>query len=113
MKAGYLATALLLTAIPVGAALADSAGDLAVTKHCTACHDPEVETIGPPFRYIARQYKGMPNAKLAIARIIQTGSSGTTQAYHWSALKMPPPDVRVPVNPAEAAILADYVLSFQ
>ncbi len=82
---------------------------LAWDKQCFICHDGKSELmIGPPFRDIARRYKGVSNAKTTLAEVIQSGTEG-----HWAASKMPAASGRVPVSKEEAEVLAEYVLSFE
>jgi cytochrome c len=82
---------------------------LAEVKQCFICHDGKSQLmIGPPFRDIARRYKGAPNAKATLTEAIQFGSEG-----RWAASKMPAASDRVPVSKEEAEVLAEYVLSFE
>ena len=85
---------------------------LAGAKQCFICHDDKSEMmIGPPFRDIARRYKGVSNAKAMLVEVIQSGTDGA--AHHWAASKMPAASARVPVSKEEAEVLAEYVLSFE
>ena len=82
---------------------------LAGDKQCFICHDGKSDfMIGPPFRDIARRYKGVSDAKTKLAGVIQSGTEG-----HWAASKMPAASERVPVSKEEAEVLAEYVLSFK
>ena len=81
---------------------------LAAVKQCFICHDGKSQSmIGPPFRDIARRYKGVSNAKAVLAESIQYGSEG-----RWAASKMPAASDRVPLSREEAEVLAEYVLRF-
>jgi len=81
---------------------------LAGAKQCFICHDGKLEMmIGPPFKDIARRYKGVSNAKATVVEVIQSGTQG-----HWAASKMPDASRRVAVSKEEAEVLAEYVLSF-
>ena len=53
------------------------------------------------------------NAKSMLASVIEGGSDSAPATYHFSHIKMPPAEARVPVTKAEAGVLADYVLSFK
>jgi hypothetical protein len=48
-----------------------------------------------------------------LASVIEGGSDSAPATYHFSHIKMPPAEARVPVTKAEAGVLADYVLSFK
>jgi cytochrome c len=92
-----------------GPAMGGDSFALAGTKQCFICHDATSEwMIGPPFRSIARRYKGSSDAKTKLAEVIQSGTEG-----HWAASKMPAASARAPVSKEEAAVLAEYVLSFE
>ena len=73
---------------------------LAETRGCTACHDPEVKLVGPPFRDIAQRYT---SADEVIGSIIN-GSEGK-----WDVVPMPPQNL----DEAEARKLAQWVLGHQ
>jgi cytochrome c len=107
----------MVSCIPMFAAAADapaSAGKaLAAAKHCDVCHDTTTPKVGPAFRDVARRYAGLSNGREMIVRIIRAGSGSPSAIYHWGSSTMPPDTVRVPVNDAEAGVLADYVLSFK
>lgn len=84
---------------------------LAGAKQCFICHDGKSEIrsmIGPPFRDVARRYKGVSNAKSMLAEVIQYGTEG-----RWAAGKMPAATQQVSVSKEEAEILAEFVLSFE
>ena len=84
---------------------------LAGAKQCFICHDGKSEVrsmIGPPFRDIARRYKGVSNAKSMFVEAIQYGTEG-----RWAAGKMPAATQQVPVSTEEAEVLAEFVLSFE
>ena len=106
---------LALAASTAGAADAPamSPKDLASAKHCDVCHDTQMPKVGPPFREVARRYAGLNNAQGMLARIIRTGSGSPSAVFHWGSSQMQPDSVRVPVSDAEAAVLANYVLSFR
>ncbi|HTN50179.1 MAG TPA: c-type cytochrome [Burkholderiaceae bacterium] len=108
MKTTMFALMLCAAAIATPAIGADPVA-LAGDKQCFVCHDGKLTLmIGPPFRDIARRYKGVSNAKSTLAEAIQSGSEG-----RWAASKMPPASDRVPVSKEEAEVLAEYVLSFE
>ena len=108
MKRTMIVLMLCAGAVTSPAMGADPAA-LAGAKQCFVCHAGKSELmIGPPFRDIARRYKGVSNAKTMLAEVIQSGTEG-----HWAASKMPAASARVPVSNEEAEVLAEYVLSFE
>ena len=100
---------MLCAGVLAGPAMGADPVALAGDKQCFICHDGKSEMmIGPPFRDIARRYKGVSNAKAMLAEVIQSGTEG-----RWAASKMPAASARVPVSKEEAEQLAEYVLSFE
>jgi cytochrome c len=95
-----------------GGAMADDVAQLAKAKGCFGCHDAKLAAVGPSFSDIARRFSGLRNAKMMLARVIETGSVPGT--YHWAEdTKMPAGAARAPVSKDEAEKLAAYVLSFK
>jgi cytochrome c len=84
---------------------------LAEQKHCFVCHDVANDKFAPSFRDIARRFGGLRNARQMLVYVVQGGTDSAAIGYHWGRSKMPPSQVRVPVDQAEAEILVDYVLS--
>ncbi len=81
---------------PVGAALAKDKG-------CFRCHDGVRHFVGPAFTQVADRYRDDATAAERLAGRIRQGSVG-----EWGRVIMP----RQPqVTAADAAVLADWVLS--
>lgn len=102
-------TLMLCAGALTGPALGADPVALAGAKQCFICHDGTSEIrsmIGPPFKDIARRYKGVNNATTVLAEVIQSGTEG-----HWAASKMPPASARVAVSKEESEVLAEFVLS--
>ncbi len=51
-----------------------SATDLLKESRCTKCHATTIERIGPPFRDIARKYKGKTDAEATITKHVTVAS---------------------------------------
>ena len=110
-----------MTAMIAGLALlatpaqGESIQALLKAKDCLVCHDVEKDGIGPSFRHIAMSFAGFQNARLMLIDIVHTGTGpGSAETpYHWGSTRMPPEDVRVPVDDVEAARLVDYILSLK
>ena len=107
-----IVAALALLASP---AYGDSIQALLKAKDCLVCHDAKQDRIGPSFRHIAMSFAGFQNGRLMLINIIHsgTGPGSGDIFYHWGSTRMPPEDVRVPVDDAEAARLVDYILSLK
>jgi cytochrome c len=76
---------------------------LAAERSCLRCHDPVRRYVGPSFTEIAARYRQDAAAPARLAAKIQHGSVG-----EWGRVIMP----RQPqVSPADAAVLARWVLS--
>ena len=73
-------------------------------KNCLACHSVKEKIVGPAFKDVAAKYAGQAAASAMLAEKIQKGGSGT-----WGQIPMPPNDE----TPAEAKILADWVLTLK
>ncbi len=101
-----------LIAVAVGAALAvalsapvraDEAGEkLAKDKGCTACHTLDKKLVGPPYKDVAKKYKGDAGAAAKLAEKVIKGGQGV-----WGPIPMPPNKV----NEDEAKKLVAYVLA--
>ncbi len=107
-----IALVFLLLSAP---AHAGSVQALLKAKDCLVCHDNGKDRIGPSFRHIAMSFAGFQNARFMLIDIIHTGTgpgSGDI-SYHWGSARMPPEDVRVPVDDAEAGKMVDYILGLK
>ena len=84
-------------------ALADDAGEkLAKDKGCTACHGIDKKLVGPPYKDVAKKYKGDAAAPAKLAEKVVKGGSGV-----WGPIPMPPNKV----TDDEAKKLVAWVLS--
>lgn len=91
--------------IAAGAAFADA-------KECTVCHDVRTDKVGPAFQRVARRFNGVPDGREKLLEVVQAGTKSSS-VWHWGSVKMPTDAARVPVNPDEAELLVDYVLSLE
>jgi len=73
------ATAMLVSP----AAMADEA--LVKAKGCTACHANEKKLVGPPYKEVAKKYKGDAGAAAKLAEKVVKGGQGV-----WGPIPMPP-----------------------
>lgn len=84
-------------------------------KGCLTCHDIEKSKIGPPYRVIAKEYKGKKNAVEILARSITSGSVGKWQGLASKygikvrAFYMP----KQAVTKEEAKKIAEWILSLE
>lgn len=76
---------------------------LAQESKCLACHQVDARRVGPPFQAVAERFAGQPQAQVYLANVIRNGGRG-----QWGAIPMP---AQTHVNPAQAAALADWILS--
>lgn len=105
----------LIVALFAAPASGETVQALLEAKDCMVCHDAKTDRIGPSFRHIAMSFAGFQNARLMLIDIIHTGTGpGAGEiTYHWGSTRMPPEDVRVPVDDVEAARMVDYILSLK
>lgn len=82
---------------------AATGADLAKKKACLGCHMVDRKLIGPAFKDVAAKYGGQADGAAVVVGSIRNGSKGK-----WGAIPMPP---NVSVNNADAALLADWILS--
>src|SRR5512141_256256 len=76
---------------------------LATDKGCTACHAVDKKVIGPPYKDVAKKYKGDAQAPDMLATKVLKGGQGV-----WGPIPMPPNDK---ITPDEAKKLVAWVLS--
>ncbi|QGZ60858.1 c-type cytochrome [Paraburkholderia acidisoli] len=89
-----------------GAANAASSGlALAQQQNCMSCHSVTRTFMGPAFHDVAAKYAGKPEAQSYLTRKILEGSTGV-----WGMVPMP---ANTQLNPAQAALLASWVLSLK
>jgi cytochrome c551/c552 len=110
-------TGILLSAAGIFPSQSFSASEdpaaLARAKGCFTCHAMK-KGVGPApsFANVARRHRGQANAQLLLADKIQYGGGQTPPRMgHWGAEAMPPSAARVPVDEADAKVLAAWVLS--
>lgn len=120
---GCLPAMLVATAAWPAISFAQQNGDmsrLARDSGCYICHSVEarapareVLTEGPPFREIAKRYKGQPAAAERLTRTILQGSVPDSTDRHWegriSGHAMPSNTVEI--SAPEARQLAQWILS--
>ena len=90
------ATAMLVSP----AAMADEA--LVKAKGCTACHANEKKLVGPPYKEVAKKYKGDAGAAAKLAEKVVKGGQGV-----WGPIPMPPNKV----TDDEAKKMVAYILA--
>jgi len=111
----------LLALVSVGVVVAGaSAGDVAkeVSKlakeyGCAGCHAVDSVKAGPPFRVIAKEYKGKPNAKETLVKSILGGSMMKWQAKakkYKIKIKMAYMPAQHGVNKEKAEKIVDLIL---
>lgn len=88
------------TALPSGASPA-----LARDKRCLNCHAIDRKLVGPAFKEVARRYSGQTDAPARLADKIIKGGGGA-----WGPVPMA---ANPQVSPAEARLLATWVLSIR
>ncbi|WP_234087720.1 c-type cytochrome [Azonexus sp. R2A61] len=76
--------------------------ELAKSKNCMTCHNPERKIVGPSYKEITAKRGADKGAVAALAGKIKNGSKN-----EWGAVPMPPNAV----SDAEATTLAKWVLS--
>ena len=85
------------------------------SKGCFSCHDVDKSKIGPPYKVVAREYKGKPDAVKTLVQSITGGSVGKWQGLakkygvRIGAFYMP----RQPVSKEEAEKIAKWILSLE
>ncbi|MGZ9031359.1 MAG: c-type cytochrome [Burkholderiaceae bacterium] len=99
-----LVTIAVLTALTATANAADPEA-LAKSKQCFSCHALERETHAPPFKLLARNYGGIPNADYILERKVRWGGLG-----HWGSEPMPAAGPRPAVSEEEAKELVAWIL---
>ncbi|WP_456384116.1 c-type cytochrome [Persephonella sp.] len=97
-----------------------SAGDvaqqvekLAKEYGCSGCHAVDKVVAGPPFRIIAKEYKGKPNAKETLVKSILGGSMMKWQAKarkYKIKIKMAYMPAQHGVNKEKAEKIVDLIL---
>ncbi len=93
--------------IGLGAATAAVAqttdASLARANNCLGCHQVDRKRVGPAFTVIAQRFAHSDGARDYLAGVIRRGSKGS-----WGAVPMP---AQTQVSPADARLLADWILS--
>ena len=106
---------LMLPFLLGGVALSADVPKLLKEKGCYSCHDVEKSKVGPPYKVIAKEYKGKPNALDTLVKSITNGSVGKWQGLakkygiKVTAFYMP----RQNVSPEEAKKIAEWILSLE
>ncbi|SDC69191.1 c-type cytochrome [Paraburkholderia lycopersici] len=97
--------ALALGAAPARAQNGPTGLALAQQQNCMSCHSVTRTFMGPPLRDVAAKYAGKPEAQTYLARKILEGSTGV-----WGTVPMP---ANTQLNPGQAAVLANWVLTLK
>ncbi|WP_457643167.1 c-type cytochrome [Persephonella sp.] len=114
----------LLSAAAVGLVFSmASAGDtakevekLAKEYGCAGCHAVDKAKAGPPFRVVAKEYKGKPNAKDTLVKSILGGSMMKWQAKakkYGIKIKMAYMPAQHGVNKEKAEKIVDLILKLE
>ena len=69
-----VATVGLITSVASAGDVAQEVEKLAKEYGCSGCHAVDKVIAGPPYRVIAKEYKGKPNAKETLVKSILGGS---------------------------------------
>ncbi len=101
-----LLAATLALAMPAGTGSAAETQPQALLEQyrCTICHADREVLAGPPWVDIALRYKGQRQAEVIVSAKIQSGARGSGL---WN---MPP---HPEVSKADAAVMANYILTFK
>ncbi len=98
-----------------GLGLSAEMPSLVKEKGCISCHDVDKSKTGPPFRVIAKEYKGKDGALETLVKSITGGSVGKWQGLaskygiSVTAFYMP----RQAVSEEEARKIAEWILSLE
>ena len=92
-------------ALPVSAADASKAQDLAKTTGCLACHSLTEKIVGPAYSKVAEKYAQDPDAVETLAHSVQYGSKGK-----WGRIPMP---AHADLNADNLHLLVRWVLSIE
>lgn len=101
----FIAFFMLISCSTFSVAHAEQA--LANAKGCMACHQIDAEKIGPPFRMVAKQYRGQKDALEKLPNKVLDGGSGA-----WGEVAMPA-NKTLGVTKADATKLVTWVLSLE
>jgi len=112
MRISLISKALIFLAATT---FAQDVPSLLKSKGCFSCHDIEKEKIGPPYRIVAKEYRGKPDAVKTLVRSITGGSVGKWQGLaskygiRIGAFYMP----RQPVSKEEAEKIVKWILNLE
>jgi cytochrome c len=81
---------------------AAKAKQLAQKYNCLACHAEDKKLVGPPYKDVAKKYKGDAGAAAKLAAKVKAGGGGV-----WGTIPMPPNNV----PDAEIKTMVDWILS--
>jgi cytochrome c len=104
MIAVAAAVGVLLGGTAHAAVDAAKAKQLAQKYNCLACHAEDKKLVGPPYKEVAKKYKGDSGAEAKLMGKVKAGGSGV-----WGAIPMPPNNV----PDADIKTLVEWVLSLQ
>ncbi len=95
--------------------MAQDIPSLLKSKGCFSCHDIDKDKVGPPYKVVAKEYKGKPDALKTLVQSMMGGSVGKWQGLaskygiKITAFYMP----RQPVSKEEAEKIAKWILSLE
>lgn len=107
MAQASVAALVLLATLPgpVAAQAAPTGDVLAKQKACLGCHMVDRKLVGPAFKDVAGKYAGQADGAATMIGSIRQGSKGK-----WGVMPMAP---NAHVSDADAALLADWILSLR
>ena len=79
--------------------------DLAKANNCLTCHSLDTKVTGPPFKDVAKKYRG---DKYALAKLVQKVMKGGGGV--WGTMRMP---ANSQVNEKEAQTLVRFILALK
>ena len=110
--AGVMITGLLLSGA-FGDDVAIKLDKITKESGCSGCHAVDKAKAGPPYRIIAKEYKGVPNAKEVLVKSIIGGSmmkwQGKAKKYNIK-IKMAYMPAQHGVNKEKAEKIVDLIL---
>jgi cytochrome c len=96
---------LTLGAAPARAQTGPTGLALAQQQNCMSCHSVTRNFMGPALRDVAAKYAGKPDAPAYLTHKILEGSTGV-----WGTVPMP---ANTQLNPGQAAMLANWILTLK
>ena len=79
--------------------------DIAKAKNCLTCHSLDSKVIGPPFKEVAKKYRGDKSALAKLVQKVMKGGGGV-----WGTMRMP---ANGKVNDKDAQTLVRFILALK